>query len=116
MDNQAFNLSATKAKANQRSELTQHFIEQAKSWLIALCFVMVMIMVMVGLSHADNTAIKAQIDTVTGTGSWIQKMFAVGALVSGLMVMFVQKHIVLGVGIIGAVWGALAVYNSGVFN
>ncbi|WP_116964214.1 hypothetical protein [Fastidiosibacter lacustris] len=124
MNHQIFNLTTeidvkTKAEAGTKNSqwrvFSQHFIEQSKLWLVALCFVMVVMMLMTGFSYAGNKEIIVQIDTVTGPASWIQKMFAVGALVSGLIVMFVQKHIVLGIGIIGSVWGALAVYNAGLF-
>jgi len=80
---------------------------------ISLLLIVAILFCLSSISYADNTAIIAEIDKVVGAKSWIQKMLAIGALVAGLIVIFVQKHIVLGIGIIGAVWAALGVYNSG---
>jgi hypothetical protein len=113
IDQKPLTHSTTNQKRSYRIMQT-NLINTFKIGSIALLWGLIIFLCLSSISYADNTAIIAEIDKVVGAKSWIQKMFAVGALVAGLLVIFVQKHIALGVGIIAVVWAALGVYNSGV--
>ena len=86
--------------------------DHLRSWAIAVMVALIIFMVMVVLSHADNAAVKTKIDEVAGTGSWVQKLMVVGSLATGVTMMY-KNHLVAGAGTIAGVWGALGIYNSG---
>ena len=87
-------------------------IAECKSWAIAIAVSLMIFIAMTTFSYAmDSTEVKTELKKVAGKGSWIQSLMAIGALASGVVMMY-KNHLIAGAGTIAGVWGALGLYNS----